>query len=71
MSKAYLSEELCIMTLKGDSNSKGKLICGLKKDKRNLVNFYESGRKSENLHFDRILLSKTYENLDKKKLQKS
>ena len=58
------------MTLKGDAKFKGKLICGLKKDVRNLVNFYASGQKSENLHFDRILLSKAYKDLDEK-VQKS
>ena len=45
---------------------KGKLICGLKEDIRNLVNFHASSRKSENLHFDRILLSKAYKDLDEK-----
>ena len=58
------------MTLKGDEKFKGKLICGLKKDIRNLVNFHSNNRKSENLHFDRILLSKAYEDLDEK-VQKS
>ena len=58
------------MTLKGDAKFKGKLICGLKKDVRNLVNFYASSQKSENLHFDRILLSKAYKDLDEK-VQKS
>ena len=58
------------MTLKGDAKFKGKLICGLKKDVRNLVNFYASSQKSENLHFDRILLPKAYKDLDEK-VQKS
>ena len=49
------------MTLKGDANFKGKLICGLKKNIRNLVNFHANSRKSENLQFDLILLSKAYE----------
>ena len=65
-----MSEELCIMTLKGGAKFKEKLICGLKKDIRNLVNFYMNSRKSENLHFDRILLPKAYEGLDEK-VQKS
>ena len=52
------------MTLKGDAKFKGKLTCGLKNNIRNLVNFHGSSRKSENLHFDRILLSKAYEDLD-------
>ena len=35
----------------------------LKNDIRNLVNFHASSRKSENLHFDRLLLSKAYKDL--------
>ena len=57
------------MTLKGDTKFKGKLTCGLKKDIRNLVSFYANNRKSGNLHFDGLLLSKAYKNLDEK-LQK-
>ena len=56
--------------MKGDAKSKGKLICGLKKDIRNLVNFLASSQKSQNLHFDQILLPKAYKNLDEK-VQKS
>ena len=58
------------MTLKGDAKFKVKLTCGLKNNIRNFVNFYASSRKSENLHFDWILLSKAYKDLDKK-IQKS
>ena len=54
------------MTIKGDTKFKGKLTCGLKKDLRNLVNFHVSSRKSENLHFDWMLLSKAYKDLDEK-----
>ena len=58
------------MTLKVDVKFKGKLACGLKNNMRNLVNFlvnfHASSRKSENLHFDSILLSKAYKDLDKK-----
>ena len=36
----------------------------------NLINFHASKLKSENLHFDRILLSKAYKGLDEK-VQKS
>ena len=49
---------------------KGKLTYGLKNDTRNLVNFHASSRKSENLHFDQILLSKAYKDLVEK-VQKS
>ena len=65
-----ISEELCIMALKGDSEFKGKLICGLKKDIRNLLNFHVSSWKSKNLYFDHIFLSKAYKDLDEK-VQKS
>ena len=50
------------MTLKGGAKFKGKL----KNDIRNLVNFHASSRKSENLHFDGLFLSKAYEVLDEK-----
>ena len=40
-----ISDELCIMTLKGDAMFKEKLTGGLKNDIRNLVNFYGSNRK--------------------------
>ena len=61
-----ISEELCVITLKVDANFKGKLTCGLKNNTRNLVNFHASSRKSENLYFDQILLSKGYKILVKK-----
>ena len=54
------------MTLKGDAKFKGKLTCGLKNNIRNLVNCHASSRKSENLHFDWILLYKAYKDLDEK-----
>ena len=58
------------MTLKGDAKFKRKLTCGLKSDIRNLVDFHTSSRKSEHLHFDWMLLSKAYRDLDQK-IQKS
>ena len=45
------------MTLKGDAEFKEKLICSLKNDIRNLVNFHANSQKSEDLHFDGLLLS--------------
>ena len=54
------------MTLKGDAKFKGKLTCGLKNNIRNFVNFHARRRKSENLHFDWILLSKANKGLDEK-----
>ena len=56
------------MTLKGYSISKEKLAGGLKNEIRNLVNFHAS--KSENVHFDGVVLSKPYKILDEK-VQKS
>ena len=58
------------MTLKGVAKFKWKLTCGLKNDIRNLVNFHASSRKSVNLHFDGLLFSKAYKDLDEK-VQKS
>ena len=58
------------MTLKGDAIFKEKLTGGLKNDIRNLVNFHASSRKSQNLQFNRLLLSKAYKVLDEK-VQKS
>ena len=57
------------MTLKGDAKFKGKLTRGLKNDIRNLVNFHATSGKSENLHFDGLVLFKAYNVLDEK-LQK-
>ena len=45
------------MTLKGDAKFKRELTLGLKNEIRNLVNFHASSRKSENFHFDVLLLS--------------
>ena len=61
------------MTLMGDANGRCDcrwVTCGLKNDIRNLVNFHASSRKFDNLHFDRILFSKEYKDLDEK-IQKS
>ena len=58
------------MRMKSDAKFKGKLTCGLKNDIRNLVNFHASRRMSEKLHFDWILLSKAYRNLDLKKYRR-
>ena len=52
------------MTLKGDAEFKRKLTRGLKNDIRNLVNFYTSSQKSGTLHYDWLLFSKAYKELD-------
>ena len=54
------------MTLKSDSYFEEKLTFCLKNDNRNLVNFNVSSGKSENLHFNMLLLSIAYKVSDKK-----
>ena len=46
------------MTLKSDPNFEEKLSFCLKNDMINLLNFKVSSGKSENLHFQGLLLSK-------------
>ena len=50
----------------GDTKFKGKLTRGLKNDIKNMVNFHPSSRKYEHLHFDGLILTKTYKFLDEK-----
>ena len=47
-----------------------ELTIGLENDISNLVDFHASSRMSENLHFDGLLLPKSYKVLDEK-VQKS
>ena len=54
------------MILKSYAIFKEKLTCGLKNDIRNLVNFNGSICKPENVHFDGLVLFKTYKVLDEK-----
>ena len=49
-------EELSLITLKSDPNFEEKLTFCLKNNMRNLMNFNASCGKSENLHFDELLL---------------
>ena len=70
MFQLEIFKELYVMTMNGVTKFKGKLTCGLKNDIKNLINFHASSRKSENVHFDRILLVKAYKKLDAK-VQKS
>ena len=58
------------MTLKSDAKFKGKLTLGFKYDMKNLVNFNASSGKTENLHFDVLLLSITYK-VSAKKVKKN
>ena len=50
------------MTLRGNAKFRGRLARGLKNDTTNFDNFRTSSRKSKNVHFDWLLLSKTYKN---------
>ena len=52
------TEELSFMTLKSDAKFEEKLTCGLESDMKNLENFQQSTRKSQNWDFDEILLTK-------------
>ena len=54
------------MTLETDTRFEEKLTLGFKNDMRNLVNFNASSGKSENLHFDVLLLSIAYKVSGKK-----
>ena len=45
------------MTLKRHAKFEEKLTCGLENDMRNLANFHQSTRKSQNWDSDGILLS--------------
>ena len=54
------------ITLNGDAKYKGKLTFGLKNDLRSLLIFHANRQKPTNLHFDGILLSKAYKDLDEK-----
>ena len=49
-------EELSLITLKSDPNFEEKLTFCLKNNMRNFFNFNASCGKSENLHFDVLLL---------------
>ena len=53
------------MALKSDAEFEEKLTLGSKNDMKNLVNFNKSSGKSEDLHFEVIVLSKVYAVWDK------
>ena len=58
------------MTLKKDPNFEEKLTFHLKNNMRNFVNFNLSSEKSENFHFDVVLLWKIC-NVSAKNIQRS
>ena len=59
------------MTLKSDAKFDERPTLGSKNDMRNLVKFNVSMGKSENLHFDALLLSVAYYEVSAKKVQKN
>ena len=52
------TEKLYFMALECDAEFEEKLTCGLENDMKNLANFHQSTRKSQNWDLDGILLSK-------------
>ena len=58
------------MAVEGDAKFEEKLALGFKNYMTSLVNFYASSGKSENLHFDVLLLSIAYK-FQLKRVQKS
>ena len=66
LQKSYVS----LMTLKSNAKFEEKLTLGFKNDMINLVNFNGSSGKSEDLHFDGLLLSIAYK-VSVRKVQKN
>ena len=64
--KEYSRVISLLMTLESDAKFEEKLALGFKNDMTNLVNFNVSSGKSENLHFDVLLLSIAYKVSGKK-----
>ena len=58
------------MTDESDAKFEEKLGLGFKNDMTNLVNFNSNSGKSENLHFDVLLLSIAYIKFQLKKLRR-
>ena len=54
------TEELSLMRVESDAKFEEKQALGFKNDMISLVNFNASSGKSENLHFDVLLLSVAY-----------
>ena len=58
------------MKVESDAKFEEKLAPGFKNDMANLVNFNASSGKSENLHFDALLLSIAYIKFQLKKCRR-
>ena len=58
------------MTVESDAKFEEKLALGFKNDMTNLVNFNVNSGKSENLHFDALLMSIAYIKFQLKKCRR-
>ena len=58
------------MTVESDAKFEEELALDFKNDMTNLVNFNPSSAKSENLHFDMLLMSRAYINFQLKKCRR-
>ena len=54
--------EFCVISMKNDAKFEEEFTCQFKIDLRNLTNFDASTQNLKNLHFDRLLLTKVYNN---------
>ena len=52
--------ELCVMKMENDAKIEEELTCQFKVNMRKLTNFDSSTQKSQNLHFNELLLNKVY-----------
>ena len=52
--------EFCVMAMKNYAKFEEELTCQFKIDMRNLMNFDPSTQKSQNMHFNELLLTKVY-----------
>ena len=52
--------ELCVMKMENDAKIEEELTCQFKVNMRKLTNFDSSTQKSQNLHFNELLLNKAY-----------
>ena len=59
------------MTVESDAKFEEKLALDFKNDLKNLVNFNPGSGKSENLHFDMLLLSIAYIKFQLKKCRRA
>ena len=61
--------DLFVMAMNNDAKIEEELTCQFKTDMRNLTNLDPSNRKSQNLHFNRLLLIKVNNVYGKKSIE--